>query len=135
MPVASNLVPPRPLPEGLWNGDPPNAMTLRIEPREIKIEAYTDGERAPLVITGPYARQMDMTGLFFIRMTVRDMRRVFLSKCIDCKHDVNEPVERGILIDGGVYKDEELLFTLRFWEGDHLAELCVAAAVCKFLRR
>jgi len=110
-------------------------LELRIQPSEMKIQAYTDGIRAPVVITGPYARQMDKTGLFFIRMNVRDLRRLFLSKCIDCKHDVNAPLAHSQLLDAGVDEDDELLFTLRFSEGDRVVELCVAEAVCKQLRR
>lgn len=133
-------VPPaplRPIPNGHYSSEERARIELRLDATQATLTEHIETERAPLIASGPYTSMMERDGSFTVTMTVRELKREFLSRCLDCKSkDVHETLTIATFDGQPIAKGAATQLVLTFSDGDRLVEMCLMPAKrCERLKR
>lgn len=129
--------PQRPLPNGHYSSENRARIELRVDATFATLTEHLETERAPLIATGPYTSTMERDGSFTVTMTVKDLKKEFLSRCLDCKSkDVHETLDVATFDGHPIAKGATTQLLLTFSDGDRFVEMCfMPAKKCARLKR
>jgi len=129
--------PLRPIPNGLYQSEDRARIELRLEEKTATLKEHIETERAPLIAEGPYTSEMARDGSFTVTLTVKELKKEFLSRCRDCgKKDVYEPLNVASFDGQPITKDAQTKLTLTFSEDDRFVEMCIMPwKKCERLKR